>query len=772
MGKHPLLRTNILICSIIFIGFFITAILSYRSNIGVFEKDVEHVSTLATEGIYAQIEAIFSRPVSVSLTMANDHLLKTFLADEKRFLSNPEYVARMRQYLNAYRKKYRYDSVFLVSENTKRYYHFSGLNRILEENNPENIWYYTFVRNNEEYSLNIDNDEATDDSITVFVNCKIRDAHGSVMGVVGVGFKVDSLQKLLHAYDEQFNVNASLINNKGIVEVSSVKNGHENADFFTGNPLSGFRERILGSGDDPETFWYSSDNRDGYVIAQYIPTLKWHLVVENDVSEIRSKFRYQLAMNLLIIVCVIVLVLFTITRLIKKYNAQIVELTVSQETEYQQLLHKATEKLYENIYEMDITRNRAGGETTRHYFERLGMDGNVPYDEALKTIARRQIKEEFIPGYLETFCPENVLDKYRSGVNNLSYDFLYSEDGKNYHWMRINAQIFFWKSDQSVRMVVYRKNIDAEKRREQGLLEETQKDPMTPLFNKRATEQLITECLKNPLSSDSKHAFLILDIDHFKSINDHYGHAVGDEVIIEFASELKSQFRNDDIVGRIGGDEFVVLLRNYDRLETIREKLDRLCAKFARKNYGKQSFHISTSIGAALYPEHGTSYSELYEKADQALYFSKTHGRGGFTIFGEEASVVDASRVDLRDLESLLHNATDGIAKFACTDDLHLLYYNRKWAEMTGIPDSQLSSGNFDGVSLLHPDDREKVRRTLYDALKGKTPFTVFFRLKHHDGHIIPVRFNGWFISERYENRYPVFYGIYTDLSQVPVTFS
>ena len=91
---------------------------------------------------------------------------------------------------------------------------------------------------------------------------------------------------------------------------------------------------------------------------------------------------------------------------------------------------------------------------------------------------------------------------------------------------------------------------------------------------------------------------------------------------------------------------------------------------------------------------------------------------------------------------------------------------------MTGIPDSQLSSGNFDGVSLLHPDDREKVGSTLYDALKGKTPFTVFFRLKHHDGHIIPVRFNGWFISERYENRYPVFYGIYTDLSQVPVTFS
>ncbi|WP_231371663.1 diguanylate cyclase [Oxalobacter paraformigenes] len=764
------MRTNILVCSIIFIGFFLTAVLSYRSNIGVFEKDIEQVSTLATEGIYAQIESIFSRPVSVSLTMANDHLLKTFLSSEKRSLNNPEYVAKMRQYLDAYRRKYRYDSVFLVSANTKRYYHFSGLNRTLEKNNPENTWYYSFIQDNDEYSLNIDNDEATDDSITVFVNCKIRNAHGSVMGVVGVGFKVDSLQKLLHAYDEQFNVEASLINDRGIVEVSSVTNGHENADFFTGNPLSGFRERILGSSDDPETFWYSLDGRDGYVITQYIPTLKWHLVVENDVSEIRNTFRRQLVMNLFIIVCVIVLVLFTITRLIKKYHAQIVELTVSQETEYQQLLHKATEKLYENIDEMDITRNRAGSETTRRYFEKLGMDGNVSYDEALKTIARRQIKEEFIPGYLEMFKSENILEKYRNGINNLSYDFLYSEDGKNYHWMRINAQIFFWKSDQSVRMVVYRKNIDAEKRREQGLLEETQKDPMTSLFNKRATEQLITECLENPLSMNSKHAFLILDIDHFKNINDNYGHAIGDEVITEFASELKSQFRNDDIVGRIGGDEFVVLLRDYDRLETIREKLDRLCTKFARKNYGKKSFHISTSIGAALYPEQGASYPELYEKADQALYYSKTHGRGGFTIFGKEASVVDASRVDPRDLETLLHNATDGIAKFACTDDFHLLYYNRKWAELTGIPDSLLSSRSFRGLSLVHPEDREKTRAVISVAMESKTPFTLYFRLKHHDGHAIPVRFNGWFVSELYENRNPVFYGIYTDLSHVAAT--
>ena len=416
MRKHSLLKTNILVCTIILIGFFITAVVSYRSNIGVFEKDVEHVSTLATEGINSQIESIFSRPVSVSMTMGNDQLLKTFLTRETKHPGNRAYIAEMQTYLDAYRKKYNYDSVFLVSTRTRHYYHFSGLNRTLFEGNPENDWYYNFLKNNDEYSLNIDNDEATDNSITVFVNCKIRDRDGFIMGIVGVGFKVDSLQKLLKNYDDQFNVEATLINDKGFIEVSSVRNGHEPVDFFNDNPLSNFRQRILETTDQPATFWYSVDNRDGYVVTQFIPELKWHLVVENDVSVIRDKFREQLAWSFFIIVGVIALVLFTITRLIKKYNAQIVKLTVSQETEYHRLLHSATEGLYENIYEMDITRNCAGGESTRRYFESLGVGADGSYDQAIEAFAHSKIKEEYIQRYRDIFHSSHVLEVYEKGI--------------------------------------------------------------------------------------------------------------------------------------------------------------------------------------------------------------------------------------------------------------------------------------------------------------------------------------------------------------------
>ena len=130
--NNILLRTNIFVCTIIILGFAVTSITSYRANIGVFEKDVEDVTDLASEGIYYKIDSIFTKPVNVSLTMANDSLLKEFLAEEQSRMEDETFIKSMRDYLYAYREKYAYDSVFLVSAQTGRYYHFNGLDLVLE----------------------------------------------------------------------------------------------------------------------------------------------------------------------------------------------------------------------------------------------------------------------------------------------------------------------------------------------------------------------------------------------------------------------------------------------------------------------------------------------------------------------------------------------------------------------------------------------------------------------------------------------------------------
>lgn len=83
-------------------------------------------------------------------------------------------------------------------------------------------------------------------------------------------------------------------------------------------------------------------------------------------------------------------------------------------------------------------------------------------------------------------------------------------------------------------------------------------------------------------------------------------------------------------------------------------------------------------------------------------------------------------------------------------------------------PTRWLSSLHFSGWSLIHPDDKEKVQQAIVRAMPEKTPFTLFIRLRHYpDGHSIPVRISGWFADELYENRYPLFYTVVTDLSDV-----
>ena len=432
MKKNILLRTNLLVCAVIVLGFAISSVISYWSNQGIFLKDVENVSSLTSEGIYYQIESIFTRPVNVSLTMANDNLLKEFLADEEANLRNPSYVETLRDYLNVYRAKYGYDSVFLVSTRTGRYYHFNGLDRVLTPGNLENEWYYAFLKSGAEHSLNIDNDEAARNEITVFINCRITGRDGSTRGVVGVGFRLDHLQALLDDYEKKFGVAAYLVGEDGNVEVSTERTGYKAVNLFRTPAFAALKARILNDSDGRQMFWYPAEGGDRYLVTQYLPNLHWHLVVENDTRGLTRKLNVQFYRNVLVIVVILVCVLLTITRVIRSYNAQIIRLTRAveeRERKHRAVFQEATEQLYENIYELDITHNRTASEATERYFESLGAALGTPYDECLRIVAGKQIKEEFRQGYLDTFSRENVLRAYREGRNSLQYDLMISSDG-------------------------------------------------------------------------------------------------------------------------------------------------------------------------------------------------------------------------------------------------------------------------------------------------------------------------------------------------------
>lgn len=635
MKKTILLRTNLLICFILLVGFISVSVVGYNSNTGALKKDIEHVSALTSESIYYQIDAFFAKPVNVSLTMANDSLLKQFLSEETKRMDDTDYVERLQEYLHAYKEQYEYDSVFLVSTQTNRYYHFNGLDRVLTPDNSENVWYYEFLEGDEEYSLNVDNDEAAEDVITVFINCKINDETGKTVGVVGVGLRVQNLQQLLESYDEQYQIKAELIDEHGIIQISSEDTGDEGVNLFNSPAYIDTDQSFLQNDQIRQTFWQQTGKTERFIAAQYVPALKWHLIIENTTSEMQSRFERQFLIGLTITILIILLVLYIINRIVLAYNDQLVKLTVSQEMEYQNLLQKATEELYENVFEFDITHDCASGENTKQYFESLGMRADTSYQEALKVIAAKQIKPEFVEGYLTTFAPQNVMHAYENGIGELYYDFMITNDGEHYRWMRIRARIFYWDSDQSMRMITYRQDITAEKEHELQILRMAQSDLLTGLYNKTATEELIGELLRQ---SDLKrhHALIMLDIDHFKDINDTYGHAAGDFVIKEFGRRIRQQFRVSDICGRVGGDEFIILLRDIpDRAWLIKQMQQLTVCLHEDIFIGDKDGYcaVSASIGVAISPEFGEDFETLYRNADTALYQSKEQGRDRFTIY-------------------------------------------------------------------------------------------------------------------------------------------
>ncbi|MEG0594541.1 MAG: diguanylate cyclase, partial [Christensenella sp.] len=532
-------------------------------------------------------------------------------------------------------------------------------------------------------------------------------------------------------------------------------------NLFDAAPYADNKSQMLNNEDSRQLFEYDEDMGIGYVVSQYEPNFKWFLIVENDMSIVSTQLQSQFCMGIVMIAIVIALVLFIITIVIRRYHKKIIELTVSQELEYQQLLHETTHGLYDSIYEVDITRNRAGGDGTRQYFESLGLSGDTPYDSALKLIADTQVKVEYIKGYLDTFLPENVLASYNSGITNLNYDLMIATDGVHYHWMRIIGRIFFWDTDKSVRMITYRENIDEEKQQEFLLLESSQRDSMTALYNKRTTEEFIENVLKEDLNTGARRAFLMFDIDNFKSVNDSMGHNFGDHVICEIAAEIKSQFRESDIVGRIGGDEFVVLVMEFDSSGELQGKLDRLCARISAKDVGiGQEYHISCSIGIAFSPKHGMVYSELYEHADQALYYAKAHGKNSYSVYGDNIDD-NSSYVGQRDIEVLINAATDGIAKYAYMPDIKLLYFNKRYAELTGMPSQILSATDYHPLERVHPEDVSKLLAAINTAKEQKSMFTVTFRMQHHDGYYFHVTQRGIFIGELYKNKYPIYYATY-----------
>ncbi len=160
-------------------------------------------------------------------------------------------------------------------------------------------------------------------------------------------------------------------------------------------------------------------------------------------------------------------------------------------------------------------------------------------------------------------------------------------------------------------------------------------DSLTGLKNRAAYEEFVSETLHHLDENNGMFAFLILDIDNFKSINDKHGHDIGDEKLRKTARILKKFAQEKDEIFRLGGDEFVIIIPSTTITETKKraQKLIEQINNSFQSDDQNEDIPLSISIGIAFAPEHGEDSNELYKKADVALYTAKEKGKNQYTIY-------------------------------------------------------------------------------------------------------------------------------------------
>jgi len=218
-------------------------------------------------------------------------------------------------------------------------------------------------------------------------------------------------------------------------------------------------------------------------------------------------------------------------------------------------------------------------------------------------------------------------------------------------WLDISATVMDYENE----IVLYSafKDITAQKKHEQDLFEKAVLDPLTGCYNRRQFQELALKEIRQAWRYNTQFCLMMMDIDHFKSVNDTHGHAFGDEVLKMMARVCKQTLRESDIFARFGGEEFIVLLTQTDLnggaivAERLRQNIEACSVPLPTE----EMFKFTVSIGV-VGSNCSDDLEELIKRADDALYFAKEHGRNQVRVYGEKENFEELKQTALNEEET------------------------------------------------------------------------------------------------------------------------
>ena len=259
--------------------------------------------------------------------------------------------------------------------------------------------------------------------------------------------------------------------------------------------------------------------------------------------------------------------------------------------------------------------------------------GDLTYDawfEYMRTV----ISADDYNIFYKSLERHNLIDNFNRGIEPKPFEYRRLWQDNKYHWIRLIIRMFKDVESDDVHVFGYAFDIENEVNERQALLRGTQIDLFTGLYNKLTTQTIISEEIRKGAG-----ILILLDIDNFKNINDLFGHEAGDYVLERIAKLLVDTFRQCDIVGRIGGDEFMIYIKDTTDISIAEERVaDILSQMKMGVEYNKKRLVVTASIGIVAVDEKIDSFSVAYTQADSALYRAKHNGKNGYIIFGGTAN--------------------------------------------------------------------------------------------------------------------------------------
>lgn len=268
------------------------------------------------------------------------------------------------------------------------------------------------------------------------------------------------------------------------------------------------------------------------------------------------------------------------------------------------------------------------------------LPDSVSFSDRLQSYAAHFVCAEDRGKLLETLSVDALCGGYRRGTHTLALDYRELAPGTGMRWLRLTVELVEFPGSSDIMAYMLFENIDVQKREELATQSHAETDPLTGLLNRTVFRRRVEERLARR-EGNARCALFMMDVDGFKQVNDRLGHIAGDRALIGIARQLRTVLRREDLICRLGGDEFMAFLCSVPDRETIQKKAERIRAALQSSMDG--NIDVTVSLGIAVVPEDGTEFETLYQKADLALYHVKGAGKNRCAFYTADMSACDTT---------------------------------------------------------------------------------------------------------------------------------